>query len=335
MELDKNLNLRIQPYFAQLLKITFFNHKKFSVKIASVWHNTKLYDTDFLEKSRGIELGEDISLGIDLDTEFFDNETDVVAFFRKMLFVRLCYLLPDLKVLSENGDAKDFFIEELFDNYENFKTLIIASHGIPRDFWEIFQKCSLKINKDFQHYCINKNLIQDIARDIYLFEIRKRIDKESDSQKLWEKVNANIDKTEMRYFLVENTYARTSIVLRKLIDEEFIHPIPSALTPRIIRDKFKMYNLNYGDYIDWCKSKKVKTDHLLDESIFPKMPVDFETSYEKYIILINDFTREYITCSGCKHIFINTEPIYLKYKSCPKCANEISQNPKSGENSFK
>ena len=44
VEQIRNTPSEIQPHFAQLLKILFFNNKHFAVKIASVWHQTTLYD---------------------------------------------------------------------------------------------------------------------------------------------------------------------------------------------------------------------------------------------------------------------------------------------------
>ena len=179
-EMDKNLNLGIQPYFAQLLKMVFFNERRFSVKIASIWHRTDLYDRLDMNKSKGLELGEDIELGVDLDSAFIDDEQDIVEFYKKVLFKRISYLLPEIcQQMETNNNIDNIFIEELFDEIKNFKFLVAASHGIPRDFFEIFNKCTLKIDRNFSQYCIDRDLIDRTAQDIFLLLIRKSLDKNS------------------------------------------------------------------------------------------------------------------------------------------------------------
>ena len=68
MELDKNTPSRIQNYFGQFLKKTFFNSNRISVVIASIWNQTSLYERTDMEVSAGIQLGHDINHTVDLDT---------------------------------------------------------------------------------------------------------------------------------------------------------------------------------------------------------------------------------------------------------------------------
>ncbi|MBN1301823.1 MAG: hypothetical protein JW995_11470 [Melioribacteraceae bacterium] len=323
IELDKNLNLDIQPYFAQLLKTVFFNSKNIAVKIATIWYYTNLYDRNVLEKSKGLELGEDIYLGIDLDIEFLDSETKVVDFFKRILFKRFCYVMPELKELEINGSISDFFIEELFDDNANFELLVSASHGIPRDFLELFLKCAGGIDFNFEESAITKKSIRDMAQKIYLLEKRNRLDKSSDSQKCWEHINSYMNNTQHRFFMIKNEEEKRSIHLRKLSDEEIIHPIHSSLSPRDIRNKYKMYIIDYGNYIDWYKSKKFPLDSIKQESIFPVFPADFEEKFKDYIITFEEILTNKIRCPFCGEFIPLDNIVYKVHKICFNCAGKI------------
>lgn len=71
---DKGLGTTIQPYIAQLIKDTFFRNPNISVKVSSLWNKTEMQRRQLGKDRTGIELGEDIKRGVDLDTMFFDSE---------------------------------------------------------------------------------------------------------------------------------------------------------------------------------------------------------------------------------------------------------------------
>ena len=323
MQLDKTLNLGIQPYFAELLKRTFFNDKRFSVKIATVWHRTNLYDRLDLESSKGLELGEDIVLGVDLDVAFLTHEKEILEFFKSMLFTRLSYKITELRDLELNGQVDDRFIIELFENEQNFRALIAASHGIPRDFWQIFHKCSMKIKHDFKNCCICREIIGDVAREKYLVEKRKTLEKDSAPQLLWNRINEYMNRTSHSFFLVENMEAKNSKALRKLVDEKLCHPIPSALVPRLVRDKYKLFQIDYGNCVDSIKYRRRKMDSVLAETVLPVVPTDFEKTYESFRVQVGDIAEKVILCAWCKRSFSFEEPVFVKHKLCPKCGEPI------------
>jgi hypothetical protein len=319
MQIDKTLRMGIQPYFAELLKRMFFSEKYFSVKIASIWHQTNLYSREDVRISRGLKLGDDIHLGTDLDTYFITDWNMLHNFFKELLFKRLSYKSPDLMQLKVNGRVDDMFLTELFDNVENFRELVLATHGIPRDFLRVFHKCSLRIKHNFRDYAITKDMIRVVVKDLFVTEKRKAIDKSAPWQKLLDKISAYVDQTGHRYFLIENKVVDSSVTLRKLLDERLIHPIPSSSTPREWRNTHKCFVIDYGNYLDWCSSKGIDITVHLKQDFIPK----FGGEFSDCVLDISAEEEAVTVCGHCGHTFSRMEPSFLKKGLCPNCFEEV------------
>ena len=320
MELEKRTPSQIQPHFAQLLKTTFFNSATIAVKIASVWHETSLYNKDDLNRSEGIQSGHDITTAADLDTAFLNTEEEVYDFCKMLLFKRVSHVCKKISVLEIDGKIDDEFITELFDNKINFKMFISASHGIPRDLMNLFQTCSIKIHRDFEKDCINKDVISEISRKIYRTDKRKRIRPDSTAHKLLAEINSYMEKRHRRLFLV-NSAESSCDALRKLVDEELVHQIPSAIVHRDVSDDFKAYHIDFGNYVDFIQAKSVPIDKLLDEVLIPNFPDDIINLVDEYIISMDKFSKDYIRCNDCAFSFSADHPVYVTAGICPNCAS--------------
>jgi len=114
--------------------------------------------------------------------------------------------------------------------------------------------------------------------------------------------------------------ARESNALRKLIDEELIHQVPSPVTPRCIYDTHKTYLIDFGNYVDWIETKNKDIEVLLKETVFATFPVNFDDIWQSYEIKIDEIVDSYIACMGCKSSFHSSEPVYIQLNACPKCA---------------
>lgn len=321
MELEKETPSDIQPIFAQYLKTTFFNSGKVAVKIASVWHQTTLYDKDDLEKSHGIQLKHDIIPSIDLDTAFITTNDEVRQFCKSLLFKRLSYICEDIKCLEmADGEIDDIFVTELFDNEDNFKAFITATHGIPRDIMQLFQKCSLKIKRNFEKRCISHKLVFTIAKETYNKIKRKNIDPTSSSQALLSAINKHMETVGSRIFLVENSKSGKSRALRKLVDEELVHQVPSSVTPRAIRDTHKVYMVDFGNYVDWITTKSTDLSSLLAESVLARFPDGFSERYGDFVIDVAGIEADTLSCPSCRKKVEKSHPVFVKAGICPSCA---------------
>ncbi len=320
MELEKRTPSQIQPHFAQILKTTFFNSQSIAVKIASVWHQTSLYDKGDMEHSIGIETGHDIIIAADLDTSFLTSEEDVNNFCKMLLFKRVEHVCAKISSLNVDGKVDDVFITEIFDSEDNFKMFISASHGIPRDLMNMFQSCSIRINRDFENDCINSDVISDISRKIYRTDKRKRVSPNSDAQKLLIKINNYMEKFDRRLFLVLNEETNMDAI-RKLVDEELIHQIPSAIVHRDVSDEYKAYHIDFGNYVDFIEARKYPIERLLDEVIIPTFPDKIAAEIESYRISLEEFSKDIVHCGGCGHKFPFDHPVFVNASICPSCAH--------------
>lgn len=325
MELEKETPSNIQPIFAQYLKTTFFNSRQIAIKIASVWHQTTLYDRDDMERSHGIQLKHDIIPSIDLDTAFITANEEVWQFCKSLLFKRLAFICEDIRCLElSDGEIDNIFVTELFDNEDNFKAFITATHGIPRDIMQLFQKCSLKIKRNFEKRCISHKLVFTMSKETYNKIKRKNIDPTSTAQTLLSAVNRHMEAVGSRIFLVENGQSGKSKALRKLVDEELVHQIPSSVTPRAIRDTHKVYIVDFGNYVDWITTKSTDLSSLLAESVLAKFPDDFGDRYKDFVIDVSATEVDILNCLACRKKVEKTHPVFVKAGICPQCAVPVT-----------
>jgi hypothetical protein len=185
----------------------------------------------------------------------------------------------------------------------------------------IFQVCSLRIRREFTKRAIDHALVIEVARNRYMLQKRKQIDPTSPAQKLLNLINEYMDRTGHRLFLVENANAGSK-ALRKLVDEELIHPIPTAVTHRAIADTHKAYHIDYGNFADWITTKKTDITGLLNERVLPVFPKSFEKLVGTYTIDASEIADERGDCQDCHRVFDLSNPVFIKAKICPYCASD-------------
>jgi len=131
-----------------------------------------------------------------------------------------------------------------------------------------------------------------------------------------------LEKTSRRLFLVENSQVKACPHLRELVDDEIIHQIPSSMTPRCIRNTHKAFHIDFGNVVDWIDTKRKEIKEILDHSIVPHFPDDFDSIYSDYVLNAVSVAEDHITCSKCGFGFIKHNPVYNKAGICPRCAEE-------------
>lgn len=328
MELDKRTPSKVQPHFAQLLKTTFFNTNAIAVKIATVWHETSLYTRGDMESAEGIQTGHDIGSDINLDTAFLRNSDDVRNFCKELLYRRVSHVCPKIRELKKDGRVNDIFLIELFDNEPNFRVFISASHGIPRDLMNVFQKCVRKIDQDFATRCIDASLIGEVSSTIYRTDKLKRVDPASAAQKLLSALNKYMEGKDRRVFFVRNEHT-SSASLRKLVDEELVHQLPASVVHRDVRDQAKAYMVDFGNYADLVEVRRQPIEKLLDEFLVPTFPDDIGRNLDEYLIDPTKFDEGRETCPKCQNSFSINHPVFVKAGLCNTCGFQFPETKKS------
>jgi len=325
-ELDKSCNTPIQQYFAQKLKQTFFKSQRVGVKVASIWSltemNSKEMDGRFFG---GIELGQDIYKEFDLDTLFFTDDTSIEKFMRTILFKRFMYAsdqeIKDIFKKRDDFNPKELLVNEIFDSNETFNALVSASHGIPRDFLELFDLCFHKI-KNIKDYWITTPLVIEVATDFYKGTKRNLISGNEILISFIDTIDSYLEKTNERFFIIKNCDVKDSSEINELVDRRFIHQLPSQLIDRRIRNKYKFFLIDYGCLWDWRQSRKLGYENNI---ISPVLNLTNEqiNNIEKYLLPLDGLSKVYLFCYKCKRTFFSSHNVYIKRKICPHCGEDF------------
>jgi hypothetical protein len=323
-ELDKSVNSTIQIHFAQKIKKFLFKNPRISIKIASIWHETELsYKTLNASRSGGLEIGQDIYKSIDLDTLFLENEKTIVDFLSNLIFKRINFFLNNkLEYLKKNQDYLATLIDEIFGTAKNFKELVSASHGVPRDFLELFARCLNLAENRLDKYIIDRNLVEEVAINYFKNEKRALISGNESYIQFSSLIDNYIKEKNVRFFAVKTSIYKYSIEIKELVDKKLLQQIPSANIPREIRDNFKVFLIDYGNYCEYLKAHKAQTS---DYSFSPLIEFTDEiiSNFRNYILNLDLLSTDYIFCKKCNDYVHKTQPVYQKFKVCPYCASTI------------
>ncbi len=285
---DKGLSKTIQPNIAQLIKDTFFRINYVSVKITSLWNRTEMQIRQLGGPRIGIELGEDIERSLDLDTMFFEDEYNK-KFFRNMLLNTCVYFDENYEEIKTRDKEipeglEKYIIDTLFASEEVFQLLICGSQGIPRVFGNLIiasinERERLgreKIDAEIVYNCVVHNFTQNTRRKLpYMEEFVCKFDD-------------FMDEKQSRFILVSNEeYQQNKEKINGLLDNNYMHQYPSEKVDRKIRNRYKVYLVHFGNYLEslgikqW--RKRVKVDGI---SLYPKIPSQVLENPQKFQLLI-------------------------------------------------
>lgn len=281
---DKGLGDTIQPYIAQLIKDTFFRNPYISVKVSSLWNETQIQKRQLNGERIGIELGEDIKRGVDLDTMFFGNETSC-SFFKNMI-MNTCLLCQDKD--SSIGETaisqfREYLIDSLFTDEESFKLMVCGSQGVPRIFGNLLLaaiskriECERpKIDAQIVYECIIENSTRDVRRKLpYSDEIVCLFD-----DFVTEKKN--------RFILVSVAdYNRHRNEIDGLLNNNYMHQYPSEKVHRNLRNRYKVYLIHLGNYLEAIGIKDWRKNLSSYTILYPQPPEDIISSPWEYQIAL-------------------------------------------------
>lgn len=273
---DKGLGRTIQPHIAQLIKDTFFRNPNISVKVSSLWNKTEMQRRQLGEGRTGIELGEDIKRGVDLDTMFFDSEYSTM-FFENMLMAT-CQLYSQNPVQGDSTFSA-FLINTLFSDREAFKLLICGSQGVPRIFGNLLiaaidrrvEKGRPQIDPQIVFECVIENYTRDVRRKLPYTE---RIVSDFDDF---------ISDTKTRFvFISVEDYKKNREKIEGLLDNNYMHQYPSERVKRRLRNRYKIYLIHFGNYLESLGIKEWRKNLASSTALYPDIPEDAIAAPEMY-----------------------------------------------------
>jgi energy-coupling factor transporter ATP-binding protein EcfA2 len=323
VSLDESGRTTIQPAFAELLKRTFSGSKKFSIKIASISQQTRLYSKSISGKYIGLEHEADFFECADLDS-VYANELDIGKFYKELLYRRLLRHGEHLIAFSERNTLghvtyrpAEGFIENIFSTNETFHDVVTASAGNPRDFM-------ILIGRIAKHYDFSLEKLWgrgDVLRVIRILSVSKEttIPPHSPEKEIVNKLKVMAIANNSRVFLVEkdiNRFVASSI--SNLYMNRIIHPVKKVDVPPKIREHCTGYYLDFGKFLD-------VTEEFKDSRKVPECPFDASStlgSVSNYILKTDGITApfsESVDCIHCGATFQKSVRSYQVKGLCSEC----------------
>lgn len=330
--IDRRTNVSLQARFAQLLKELFFGSSMCVVKIANVWNESRMQSKQGLRE--GLELGQDIfwTQDLDLDTMFEHDNNKANDFFVNMIVND--YLLgerlknPKSSIPENSSQCKilgDMIIDKMFAK-DAFSCLVCGSQGIPRIFGEILSQCIKKIEEEQYEKKINVDLVCESIISNYNINVRRAIPYDSI---LYTSIDDYLNEKLTRFFLVRiSDYNRGKKYFDSLVATNALHQCPSEQVPRKIKNRYKVFFVHYGNYLEAVGNqlkeiqKNTKENSML---LYPDFPEDITDNLEKYLLNIPNHAFDYLYCDDCHEYFeIKTSQRNNIWITCPKCNKRIT-----------
>ena len=321
-EMDKVSEYSIQSKVAQLIKQVFFKSPRFSVKIATIWSHSKLHSRGS-NRIEGIEHQQDIFSGPDLDIMFMTHNSDIIGYFKEVLVNT--YLLGQ-SIKDEEKQALSDYIESHIFTKAGLKHIICGSQGVSRSFVILAKEYLQRFIKE-KNGPVNLSAVYDIIQNQYLENVRNKIPYYT----LYRVIDKYVSRNLCRYFLISRSdHERCKSLIKYLSSRGVFMQMPGHLTPRDIRDDYKMFVVHYGNYLDALGShsfrkgrKTLGEDAKLEEDglLVPEYDIDLIDFPEKYTITIPDGIENESYCTKCCKI-VKDNLIGVRL-TCPECGNKI------------
>jgi hypothetical protein len=285
-----SIPIDLQPYLAEFLRRGLLPVSRCTLKIASLEHRssfrTRLNDNDV-----GLEVGADISAGLDLDDYYVidRNPGQVLSFYSDIMFKHLqIYLPPNYLREKYDIEAPADLIALCFSSNESFKEIARAAEGVVRDLINIFRLAFFNSAKRGRPK-IDKPAVRNEAREWYEKDKSAYLDDKME-EVLARIIQEVIGTRQARAFLASRSVQKHPL-LQRLFDARVLH-----LVQRGYADKdnpgvrYNIYCIDYGAYVDLIGTKSQPQLELIMEDADelspngPIVPLDDKRSIRRIIL---------------------------------------------------
>ena len=251
----------LQPLLADLIRRTVVA-SGIILKIAAIEQKARFADLMDTGGYIGIQLGADVMADINLDDFMvFDlDESKSVEFFKELLFRHY------VAVLQADGetpaaDTSDRFILEVFTEKRAFEEFVRAVEGVPRDAINLLVKAASR-SADTK---VSVEAVRIAARDWYRSDKIAFVEQNPNVSAL---LNWIIDKVirgrKARAFLFPSN--RREPVIDILFDARLLHILKKNISSKEGGERYDVYTLDYGCYVDLLATADKPGALLFDES---------------------------------------------------------------------
>lgn len=286
--LDRRFDPHSQVYFAEYLRRCFFGTSRICLKISAIEHESRFFHRIDGE-SVGFEIDGDIFDDVNLDNIYHNRVINLTAFFEELLFKRLLHCNADLSVFEDKdkiGVPVSGFSGVIFEHERAFDELIKASGGIPRDFIKIFDSISLchdySVSAPWKLHRVREQIVEHSIKNLERF-VKYGTLEHCILQEIRNIITTNL----LRLFLIPKgidegiAHSLTGLFAMRMIHRQNLAGIPD-----LIRDKYEIYHIDYGIYLDWTRDnkenrRKVEMICPINDSTKPNDVLQFVVDIEK------------------------------------------------------
>jgi hypothetical protein len=238
--------LDVQPYMAEFLKRTVLPSSRLAVKIAVLEHRTRFWVKTATGDRVGLEVGGDISGGVDLDDYYVYDRSPrhVTTIFSELLYRHLSAELPD-RYLSETFGIHDSegLVAALFADEAALIATVRAGEGVARDFIGVFTAAYFRSVREGAT-SVDEAAVERASRS--WFETDKFANLDNDlTGALIEIVRQVVDGANSRFFLLDRADGGNATI-QTLYDQRVLHLVQRAWLRPADGRLWDVYSIDHG-----------------------------------------------------------------------------------------
>jgi hypothetical protein len=278
----------LQPHLADMIRRTIFVNSNVTVKIGAIEHRSAFVsfknDKDYI----GIEMGSDMTPAIDLDDYLvFDRDSDKSMEFYRTLISK--HIISVADELSLEIPHRDDLIQYAFTQENVFREFVVSTEGVPRDALHILQRAATRADADM----ISMQILKNAVHGYYQTDKYNSINSNNGLRTLLEWIHDNvIGGRRTRAFLLP--VGTNDPMINDLFDRRALHILNRSMSAaHRPGERFVVYKLDYGCYVDLKATEKFPTGLLFSDDSelldLPDVPDDDARSFRRAILELGSF----------------------------------------------
>ena len=260
---------QVQPLLAQLLRLTA--RSGICLKLACIPGRTKLFLPGAADERRnpiGLEIGDDITADVDLDSVVFvDNDIQqLAAFFMSLLQRHLGSAVPEISRASLE-DFSVFVLQRRMEDSHVFAELCHASSAVPRDFINVFRQATIMQQSSGSGQMTVAN-VRSAARNVYEGKRSNLAGTRSEELRLLDRIYRKVVIGQSSYFFLLEAPLADDPKIMELYTAKLIHRTSATwLDPTSVKS-YVYYMVDYGTSIELLRKAGAKAwDDLAHNAI--------------------------------------------------------------------